>query len=195
MSQSVNMKRQHSNELVPQNDNSILYLLQQIAENTRVKRSTILVVSGSDSTLVTTYEQPIKLDPRHRYELALLNLETYYSFPNIDSTNNKLCYRENDKAVWKNIEIPVGCYEIRAINTEIVRQVKNSSIEVAPNNNTLKCILCIKDGYEVDFNVGNSIRTVLGFNAAVYKKGRHESENNVNILRTNSIFFHTDIIA
>ena len=63
---------------------------------------------------------------------------------------------------------------------------------MAPNNNTLKCILCIKDDYEVDFNVPNSIRTVLGFNPKIYKKGRYESENNVNILRTNSILVHTD---
>ena len=74
-----------------------IYWLQQIAENTRVKKSIILVVSGSDSTLVTTYEQPIKLDPTHHYELALLNLETYYSFPNIDSTNNRFRYRKDNK--------------------------------------------------------------------------------------------------
>ena len=172
-----------------------IYWLQQIAENTRVKKSIILVVSGSDSTLVTTYEQPIKLDPTHRYELALLNLETYYSFPNIDSTNNRFRYRKDNKTAWTMVEIPVGCYEIRAINKEIIRQVKNNSIQVAPNNNTLKCILCIKDDYEVDFNIPNSIRTVLGFNPKIYKKGRYESENIVNILRTNSILVHTAIIT
>ena len=178
-------------------DNTTMELqyLEEIADHTRAKSSTILVVSGTDSTLVTTYQQPIKLNPKRRYELALLNLETYYSFPNIDNANNKLRYRTNDKAAWKTIEIPVGCYEIIAINDEIVRQVKTKDIQVVANLNTLKCILCINGTYEVDFNVSSSIRTVLGFNAAVYKKGRHGSENMVNILRINSILVHTDIIA
>ena len=54
---------------------------------------------------------------------------------------------------------------------------------------TLKCILDIKD-YQIDFDVENSLRTVLGFDAKIYKRGRHESENLVDIMSVNSILVH-----
>lgn len=169
--------------------------LEKIAENTRPKDNITLTISGPGSTVVTTYEQPIKLNPKRRYELALLNLETYYSFPNIDETNNKLLYRKDRASLWKVIKIPTGCYEIKAINKEIIRQVKSKDIQVLDNENTLKCLLCITGTFAVDFRGDNSLRTVLGFNAKVYTKGRHSSENIVNILHVNSILVHTDIIA
>ena len=47
---------------------------------------------GVDTTSNTVYFEPsIKLDSPD-YEIGLVNLETYYSFPNIDSKNNKLRY-------------------------------------------------------------------------------------------------------
>ena len=61
--------------------------LDQIVENTRSKESTILVVSGKSCTVDTTYNPPIQLNPKNQYEMALVNLETYYSFPNIDKMN------------------------------------------------------------------------------------------------------------
>ena len=54
----------------------------------------------------------------------------------------------------------------------------------------------IKDAtYQVDFTVENSLRTVLGFDAKIYKRGRHESEKVVNIMSVNSILVHCDIIG
>ena len=47
----------------------------------------------------------------------------------------------------------------------------------------------------MDFTIPNSIRTALGFNSRVYKKGRYLSEHNVNIMQINSIFVHTDVIG
>ena len=47
----------------------------------------------------------------------------------------------------------------------------------------------------VDFDIDNSLRTVLGFEAKKYTKvGTYESENIVNILNVNSILVHCDII-
>ena len=36
---------------------------------------------------------------------------------------------------------------------------------------------------------------MLGFNAKIYKRGRYESENLVNILSVNSILVHCDVIG
>ena len=134
--------------------------LEQIAENTRGKVGFQVIVSGDDSRIVTTFEQPIKLDPKRQYELALLNLETYYSFPNINETNNKLRYRVNATSEWQTVEIPVGSYEIRAIGYIISKQAE-SNITLRPNLNTLKCILYMKGTYEVNFEGKDSIHTVL----------------------------------
>ena len=176
-------------------DEDTLKHLEEIAENTRGRVGYQLIVSGNTSSIVTVFDQPIKLNPRKQYELALLNLETYNSCPNINKTNNKLRFRTDDKSEWKMVEIPVGSYEIKAISTVITTQVGSNNIILLPNVNTLKSILSIKGTYEVDFNITNSIRTVLGFNAQIYKPGIHTSENSVNIVQINSILVHTDIIT
>lgn len=46
------------------------------------------------------------------YELGLANFETYNTIPNITSANNKFYFDVNDEM----IEIPVGSYELPAIN-------------------------------------------------------------------------------
>ena len=57
-------------------------------------------------------------------------------------------------------------------------------------------MLDIKDeNHRVDFNVPNSIRKVLGLDAKIYSKGRHEGEQLVNILDVNSILVNCDVIG
>ena len=90
--------------------------LQEIVENTKSKTGFQILLSGKSSRICTTFERPIKLDPGKQYELALLNLETYYSFPNVDGKNNQFKYRKDVKSPWKTISIPKGCYEIEGIN-------------------------------------------------------------------------------
>ena len=67
---------------------------------------------------------------------------------------------------------------------------------ITPNPNTLRCELAIlKENCRVDFDVKDSLCTVLGFSKKVYESGRrHESEHIVNILSVNSILVHCDII-
>ena len=169
--------------------------LQEIAENTRSKSGFQILVSGTNSRIVTTFECPIKLDPKKQYELALLNLETYYSFPNIDDKNNQFKYRKDKKTAWKTISIPQGCYEVVGINEAIQSAIGSTDITLKPNLNTLRCILCIAKEAEVDFTIPNCIRSVLGFDSKIYRKGVHSGEHSVHILRINSILVHTDIIT
>ena len=69
-------------------------------------------------------------------------------------------------------------------------------INLLPNVNTLKCILDIKnENYQIDFTVDKCIRTVLGFDAKIYKQGRHEGNRLVDILRINSILVHCNIVG
>ena len=67
-------------------------LLKQIANNTEPQRSFSIVVSDNKSRFKTWFKLPIQIDKKRDYEIALINLETYYSFPNIDRSNNCFSY-------------------------------------------------------------------------------------------------------
>ena len=66
-------------------------------------------------------------------------------------------------------------------------------VSIAANLSTLRSILNISNGYQIDFGIENSIRTVLGFENRVYDRYT-ESENIVNILSINSILVNVDCI-
>ena len=67
-------------------------LLKQILNFTEPKRSFSIVVSDNKTTLKTWFKPSIQLDEKKDYEIALINLETYYSFPNIDRSKNCFTY-------------------------------------------------------------------------------------------------------
>jgi hypothetical protein len=132
--------------------------------------------------------------------MALLSLSTYYSFPNIKQTNNAIRISIDDGVSWSLLIIPVGCYELSAINVELQRLIvqiggKANQVMIQPNVNTLHSILLIENvKYHVDFTIANSLRTVLGFESKTYTRGRYESVDMVNINSVNSIFVHCDAI-
>jgi hypothetical protein len=177
---------------------------EKIALNTRPKTSFYILLSQKSTHIRTKFNPNIQLDKNKKYEIALVNLETYYSFPNIDATNNNFRYSPDAGKTWFNINIPEGSYEIEDINDHIHRIMKDNRhydaangkyhIIIEPNNNTLKCAMNIAGNFRVDFTSANSIRTVLGFNARVYTTGYYESENIVNIINVNSLRVTSDII-
>ena len=134
-----------------------------------------------------------------------MNLETYYSFPNIDESNNVFVYSPDNGNSWVKIKIPEGSYEIDNINNTVHHEMEKRGhhnpinedyyINISANSNTLKSVLILEEDYQVDFNHQNSIANVLGFTGAKYTGEFHESENVVNILRINSILVNMDIIS
>ena len=60
--------------------------LKRLVEHAEPKPIHLIVMSGKQSRLKTTFNPPLVFPSR--YEMALCRLETYYSFPNIDATNN-----------------------------------------------------------------------------------------------------------
>ena len=70
-------------------------LLKQIVNNTEPKRYFSIVVSDNKTRFKTWFKRPIQLDKKNDYDIALINLETYYSFPNIDRSNNCITYSPN----------------------------------------------------------------------------------------------------
>ena len=180
-------------------------LLERIAKNTDHKTSFQIILSNDKSNFNTRFNPKLELDREKVYEIALVNLETYYSFPNIDETNNIFVYSPDNGNSWVKIKIPEGSYEIDDINNTIQHEMEKRVhydeinedyyINIAPNTNTLKSVLILEKGYQVDFNHQNSLAKVLGFTGAKYTEGFHESENVVDILRINSILVNIDIIS
>ena len=157
-----------------------------------------IIQSGKDATVQTTFVPSLDLDGC--YEIALQSLETYYSFPNVDKNNNKIRVSFDNGKVWKDLTFAVGCYEHEDINRELQRMVvelggKKNDIILTANKNTFQTIMTIAEKVQVDFTIPDSIRTVLGFDSKIYKKGRQLSEHTVDIMRVNSIFVHTDVIG
>ena len=180
-------------------------LLERIANNTDHKTSFQIILSSDKTNFNTRFNPKLELDEKKKYEIALVNLETYYSFPNIDETNNTFVYSPDNANSWEKIKIPEGSYEIDDINDAIQHEMKKRThydeinedyyINIAPNTNTLKSVLILEKGYQVDFNHQNSLAKVLGFTGTKYTEGFHESENVVDILRINSILVNIDIIS
>ena len=67
-------------------------LLEKIALNTEPKESFQIVVSDKRTKFTTQFNPHIQLKKNKSYEIALVNLETYYSFPNITSQNCRFSY-------------------------------------------------------------------------------------------------------
>ena len=177
--------------------------LKRLVEHVESKPSFNVIVSDRTSRIHTIFNPPLVFPAEAcNYEMALIKLETYYSFANIRPSNSSLKVSIDKGVTWKMIKIPTGCYEITAINKTlqklIVDQVGGEAekITVSPNTNTLKCILDITDkNYVIDFTIENCLRTVLGFDAKMYKYGEHESQHLVNIMSVNSILVNCDIIG
>ena len=95
--------------------------LQKLVEYVEPKLKSFMCVSGNKSRLKTSFIPPLEFPPSSQYEMAITSLETYYSFPNIDASNNHLKVLLDDGKTWMDIHIPTGCYEIKAINNELQR--------------------------------------------------------------------------
>ena len=189
-------------------------LLEQIERNTSPKTSTQIVVSGNSTKIKTAFNPPIELDRTRKYEMALVNLETYYSFPKLSDENNVFQYSpafievgrgdEGDSTrqrEWVEVQIPEGSDNLIDIAETIKIAMKrnghnNESIKITANTNTLKSVLEIQDDFHVDFRVRHSISSVLGFGFRnqAYEEGIHESQNVVNIISINSILVNADVI-
>lgn len=166
-------------------------------------------LTSTNNVLSSNYFPPIDLS-NDEYELGLLDLETYYTIPNISSKkrNNKFYFDVNDE----EITIPDGSYELNAIETYLTREIKKrrpsknvisggnnvgdvddsggggeSPIILRPNNSTMKTELkCI---YGINFTKPDNVGSILGFstNRVLLPNVWHDSDTPVNIINMNII--------
>ena len=99
-------------------------LLKQILNNTEPKRSFSVVASDNMIRIKTWFKLPIQLYQKKDYEIALINLEKYYSFPNTDRSNYCFSYSSGAITSWFDITIPEGSYHVADINEFIQREMR-----------------------------------------------------------------------
>ena len=74
--------------------------MKEVLMRTKQKYSFTLVVSDSSANIQTTFNPPLYLANRN-YKLAMVNLETYYSFANIlGGNNNSFKWSVDDGRTW-----------------------------------------------------------------------------------------------
>ena len=64
------------------------HCMKEVLVRTKLKDSFTLVVSDNSANIQTTFSPPLNLQANRDYELAIVNLETYYSLANIRKGNN-----------------------------------------------------------------------------------------------------------
>ena len=99
-------------------------LLKQTVNNTSPKRSFSIVVSDRMTRFKTWFEPPIQLDKKKDYEITFINLEKYYSFPDIDRSNNCFSYSPGINTRWFDITIPEGSYHVEDSNEFIQLEMR-----------------------------------------------------------------------
>ena len=73
-------------------------ILKDIAYNTSTKEGFDVVLSGQSTNLYVNYSPELKLNGT--WGLALQNISTYNSIPNIDNTNNVFKYFNTKKILF-----------------------------------------------------------------------------------------------
>ena len=72
-------------------------------------------------------------------------------------------------------------YELTEIAELIKKEETNVNVIIEPDKNTMKCLMKINKG-AINFDVENSIASLLGFRIAVYKQGKYTSQKIVDIM-------------
>lgn len=173
-------------------------VLEQIRELLDHKENMSVILTSSTTAWTTKFSPPLYLNPKKKFEMALVDLETYYSIPNITTANNLFVYAKDN--VKHRVHLPVGSYEITDIDGAIQRQLElrghsDSGIKLTVNTATLRSIIHIANSaYKVDMR-DSSIRTLLGFNERILSGTYNEGDSVVNVLQVNSIMVACNLIG
>jgi len=169
----------------------IILVLQATLEMDR-----LFTLTSFKSELCQDYFPPIELDKDGTYALALYNLSTYNSIPNIIiNQNDSFVYfipsqRENKKRV---IKIPEGAYEIETLEKFLYDIIFKEHVEffkggffakdqfkfsMKPNISTQK--VEILASFQIDFKSNkNHIGNILGFDDVIIPENHLTTSNSL----------------
>jgi hypothetical protein len=144
------------------------------------------------------FSPPIKLNAPSK--IALISLDGYNVFPNINDSNNVFRYSKTVKEnkEWFEIKVPEGIYDKESITEYIEENINISKtrnyVEFDYNENTMKFSLKISKGITVDFSHASSLNKIFGFNKVELNEGSHKSDNIVDLDPVKHIYVECDIV-
>ena len=110
--------------------------------------------------LEKTFEPEISVKPGCHYKIAFTSLETYYSIPNINESNNTFQVSQSDGS-WETITLQKGCYGLMDLNADVGRQLEDlgmhEAVQFKANYNTFKCVMIIKANFGVRFTTTKNV--------------------------------------
>ena len=178
-------------------------ILEQIAFNTRPKIEEHMLIIMDKSTHEEHLSQPLQTNNK-QFKIAVTFLSAYNGIFNVTNLNNKFYFTKSitDNDHYIMITIPQGAYEIESLDDEIKRVIiddehfteANYAFKIKPNFSTLDSIIEITDPEAaISFRPSDSIGSLLGFNKRTIYEEYNLSDNPVDILSFDNIFFETDI--
>ncbi|ESO88626.1 hypothetical protein LOTGIDRAFT_165410 [Lottia gigantea] len=151
----------------------------------------LFVITSNKSDIKLSLDYEYELDRNQEYELGLKYFTVYNSIRNINEKNNQIKISTDNGVTFKTIRLLPGSYEYIAIN-EYLSEYGGSvngknNIEFEGNLNLNKIKLILRNNSQVDFNVENSLNTLLGFDKRVYTQSTlvpHKAniENDIDVI-------------
>ncbi|ESP04701.1 hypothetical protein LOTGIDRAFT_170537 [Lottia gigantea] len=118
-------------------------------------------------------------------------LKIFLEKRNINENNNQMKISTDNEATFKTISLLPGSYEYVAINEYLSEYAESANgknnIEFEGNLNLNKIKLILRNKSQVDFNVENSLNTLLGFDKQIYTQSTlapHKAniENDIDVI-------------
>ena len=142
----------------------------------------VITLSSKTSDLHENLIHAIELDKNREYEIALINLWTCNSIPNITPKNCSFKYGD------KIAVLDTGAYEINNIISALKTKlnITDDSLIINANPNTMK--VSIFSDKPVDLSATNSIGKTLGFNKILLEANMwHYSDHLLSISQISTI--------
>ena len=128
-------------------------------------------------------------------KLGLIRLSVYNSVFNVKIRNNQFLYDTRGEP-WTGTRILAvipGAYELIEI-AELIKEETNGNVTIEPDKNTMKSLMEVKQG-AFNFDIENSIASLLRFRKIVHKKGKYTSQKIVDIVGFSTINIHCNVIS
>ncbi|ESO91500.1 hypothetical protein LOTGIDRAFT_153942 [Lottia gigantea] len=151
----------------------------------------LFVITSNKSDIKLSLDYEYELDRNQEYELGLKYFSVYNSIRNINEKNNQIKISTDNGVRFKTIRLLPRSYEYIAINeylSEYAGSVNGkNNIEFESNLNHNKIKLILRNNCQVDFNVENSLNTLLGFDKRVYTQStlaphKANMENDIDVI-------------
>ena len=133
------------------------------------------------------------------YEIALINVNLWYSWYNIADFYNNSEIRISNGTTWINIKIPNGIYDVEQLNEFINRRLAAEKedpdiAKIVPNFSSLRVIIELKQNCQFDLS-RSDLHKILGFEKKIVKK-TEEGIDPVDITRgVDVLYIHCNIVG